>query len=138
MPSGVFKPYAGVSTAILIFTKNGNTDKIWFYEMESDGFTLDDRRSELGNGIGDIEDIIENWEKCQVNKEISPNNNDKWFWVSKDEIIKNDYNFNVSNFKETNYTEMVYDDPKDILEKILDLENEVIKDMLEIKDLMEL
>src|SRR5262249_20194239 len=70
MPSGVFKPYAGVSTAILIFVKGGKTDRVWFYKMESDGFSLDDKRDKIGDGQGDLPDIRKQWvdrEKAKKN-----------------------------------------------------------------------
>ena len=70
MPSGVFRPYAGVSTAILVFTKGGKTDRVWFYKMEADGFSLDDKRDKIGDGLGDLPDIREQWfarEKAKKN-----------------------------------------------------------------------
>ena len=70
MPAGVFKPYAGVSTAILIFTKGGKTERVWFYKMESDGFSLDDKRDKIGDGLGDLPDIRKQWfarEKAKKN-----------------------------------------------------------------------
>ena len=98
MPSGVFKPYAGVSTAILLFTKGGETDKVWFYDMTADGFSFDDKRSKIKEN--DIPDILEKWKQRHKLKE--PKKEDKWFFVSKKKIVKNsDYILNGRIYKET-------------------------------------
>ena len=78
MPGGVFKPYAGVSTAILIFTKGGKTERVWFYKMESDGYSLDDKREKIGDGLGDLPDIREKWFARDKAKKGWPNSARGW------------------------------------------------------------
>lgn len=135
MPSGVFKPYAGVSTAILIFTKGGETDKVWFYDMQSDGFSLDDKRNKLDND-GDIPDIIEKWKAIKENKDLEPAKEDKWFWVDKEKISGNDYDLSINKYKEIEYEEVVYEKPELILEKIEALEKSILQDIAVIKGMV--
>ena len=99
MPSGVFKPYAGVSTAILLFTKTGagGTDKVWFYDMKADGRTLDDKRQEIEEN--DIPDIIERYQNLE--KEEERKRTEQSFFVSKEEIVENDFNLNIPRYVDT-------------------------------------
>ncbi len=136
MPSGVFKPYAGVSTAILIFTKGGETDKVWFYDMQSDGFSLDDKRNKLDND-GDIPDIIEKWRAIKKDNTIEPTKEDKWFWVGKEEIASNEYDLSINKYKQVEYEEVVYDAPSIILERIESLEEEITQGLKELKGMLE-
>lgn len=135
MPSGVFKPYAGVSTAILIFTKGGETDKVWFYDMQSDGFSLDDKRNKLDND-GDIPDIIEKWKAIKENNNLEPAKEDKWFWVGKEEISGNDYDLSINKYKEIEYEEVVYEKPAVILSKLEELENSILQDVESLKGMV--
>ncbi len=130
MPSGVFKPYAGVSTAILIFVKGGDTEGVWFYDMQSDGYTLDDKRSKLNDG-GDLPDIVEKWKtrKQQVENKL----NSKFFYVDKKEIEEADFDLSINRYKVTDYEEVVYDDPKVILEKIEVLEEDIAAGLRELR-----
>lgn len=130
MPSGVFKPYAGVSTAVLVFTKGGVTDKVWFYDMEKDGFSLDDKRQKLQKEENDIPDIIEKWKNREIKKE--PKKGEKWFWVNKKEIIENNYDLSISRYKPIEYEEVKYEKPEVIMERVLRLEKEIEKDLDEI------
>lgn len=123
MPSGIFKPYAGVSTAILIFVKGGETDKVWFYDMESDGYTLDDKRSKVSEG-GDLPDIIEKWKKRK--EETESKRNSKFFYIDKKEIEEADFDLSINRYKIIDYEEVKYEDPKTILAKIEALEKEII------------
>jgi type I restriction enzyme M protein len=121
MPSGVFKPYAGVATAILIFTKGGETKNVWFYEMQSDGWSLDDKRSPLlksdgSRDYGDLHLIIEAYKKRNPKKET--NRTKQYFFVSKKEIEANDYDLSLSKYKEEVYEEIQYEEPKEILDKL--------------------
>lgn len=134
MPSGVFKPYAGVSTAILIFNKTdiGGTDKVWFYDMISDGYSLDDKRLEISEN--DIPDIITRFnnlenEKYRTKKEQS-------FFVDKDEIVENDYDLSMSKYQDVEYDEVYYEAPNVIMEKIQTLESEIIEAFDELKGLI--
>lgn len=135
MPSGVFKPYAGVSTAVLMFTKGGETNKVWFYDMQSDGFSLDDKRTKLEND-GDIPDIIEKWRDAKSDKTLEPSKDDKWFWVEKEDIAQNDYDLSINKYKKIEYEEVKYEKPEVILNKIEELEKDILKDVAEIKGMV--
>ncbi|MFT5876089.1 MAG: type I restriction enzyme M protein [Clostridium sp.] len=134
MPSGVFKPYAGVSTGILIFNKGGETNKVWFYDMKADGFSLDDKRNPIENN--DIPNIIESFKKCRENKDIEAKSEDKWFWIDKENIVQNDYDLSINKYKMVNYEEVEYEKPEVILSKIEVLEIDILKDIAEIKGMV--
>jgi len=111
MPSGVFKPYAGVSTAILIFVKGGQTERVWFYDMEADGYSLDDKRDKIKQS--DLQDIIQSWKERHKNQD-----NDrkaKHFFVPVEEIIEHDYDLSINRYKEIVYEEIEYDSPNEII-----------------------
>lgn len=134
MPSGVFKPYAGVSTGILIFTKTGHggTDKVWFYDMEADGYSLDDKRNPIkGN---DISDIIERFHNLE--KEADRARTEKSFFVSMDEIIKNDYDLSINKYKEIEYVPVEYPPTEEILEEINKLESEIQINLKELEEML--
>lgn len=97
MPSGVFKPYAGVSTAILIFTKGGDTENVWFYNMLDDGYSLDDKRTKK-EGYGELQDIVTQFKNRDSKKDS--NRTEKFFFVSKDEIVEEKYDLSMSKYKE--------------------------------------
>jgi type I restriction enzyme M protein len=132
MPSGVFKPYAGVSTAILLFTKGGETNNIWFYDMQNDGYSLDDKRNKIAGS--DLQDIIESYKKR--NPEKVNNRKDKHFFVSKEEIKVNDYDLSISKYKEDIYEEVVYEKPDLILYKLESIESDIKRGLAELKELM--
>jgi type I restriction enzyme M protein len=132
MPGGVFKPYAGVSTAIIIFVKGGETNRVWFYDMESDGYTLDDKRSKI-NGGGDLPDIIKKWKKRK--EEAESKRNSKFFYIDKKEIEEADFDLSISRYKITDYEEIEYEDPKIIISKIENLEKEIITGLDDLKNL---
>lgn len=123
MPSGVFKPYAGVSTAILIFTKtnNGGTDKVWFYDMQADGFSLDDKRSPIE--ANDIPDIIERFH--HLDGEESRTRKDQSFLVPVDEIRANGYDLSFNKYKEVDRVAVQQEDPHAVLDRIQTLENQI-------------
>ena len=134
MPSGVFKPYAGVSTAILVFTKGGETENVWFYEMKSDGWSLDDKRNPItkNNGerdFGDLHTIIEQFK----NPDKSTDRSQQHFLVTKKEIVDNDYDLSLSKYKEEIYEETKYEKPMVILEKLEYLETEIQTGLKELK-----
>jgi type I restriction enzyme M protein len=131
MPSGVFKPYAGVSTAVLIFTKGGSTDKVWFYDMEADGYSLDDKRTFI-DGKGDVPDILRHYHNRK--KENPTDRKAKCFFVPVREIKENGYDLSISRYKEIEYQEVQYEKPEVILNKIEKLENEILKGVAELKD----
>ncbi len=123
MPSGVFKPYAGVSTAILIFTKTGigGTDNVWFYDMEADGYSLDDKREKIEDS--DIEDIIERFNN--IENEKTRERTEKSFLVPKEEIAENNYDLSINRYKEIVYEEVEYEAPEKIVEYVRELEEEI-------------
>ncbi len=120
MPSGVFKPYAGVSTAVMLFTKTGTggTDNVWFYDMKSDGYSLDDKRAEIKDN--DIPDIVSRFKS--LDKEADHKRTDQSFTVPLKEIQDNDYDLSINRYKEIVYEEVVYDAPKDIINDIKQLD----------------
>ena len=135
MPSGVFKPYAGVSTAVLVFTKTGTggTDKVWFYDMESDGFSLDDKRADLGNN-GDIDDIVERFHN--LDKEESRDRTEKSFMVPADEIRDNKYDLSINKYKKIEYVPVEYPPTSEIIKDIEVLNDKIIEETNELKRLL--
>lgn len=135
MPSGVFKPYAGVSTAIMIFTKTGTggTDKVWFYDMKADGYSLDDKRNPIEDN--DIPDIIERFNN--LDKEVDRKRTEQSFFVDVDEIRKNDYDLSINKYKEIVYEEVEYEAPGVILERIKKLEQEITDGIEELERMIE-
>lgn len=127
MPSGVFKPYAGVSTAIVIFTKTGvgGTDQVWFYDMEADGLSLDDKRQPVPEN--DIPDLLQRWQNRD--SEQDTDRTSKAFFVPKAEIEANSYDLSINRYKEIEYEEVEYDPPRVILQKLRALEDEIRQDL---------
>ena len=134
MPSGVFKPYAGVSTAILVFTKtnNGGTDKVWFYDMKADGFSLDDKRSPVKDD--DLPDIINRFKQRDQEQERS--RTDQSFLVPFDEIKGNDWDLSINRYKEIVYEEVDYAPPAEIIAEIERLDGERSKALQMLKGLL--
>lgn len=134
MPSGVFKPYAGVSTAILIFTKTnaGGTDKVWFYDMKADGFSLDDKRSEIADN--DIPDIIQRFHHLE--QEATRERTEQSFFVPKQEIVDNGYDLSINKYKKTEYVSVEYPPTDEIIDRLLGLEEEIKTELLELKNLL--
>lgn len=134
MPSGVFKPYAGVSTAILIFTKTGHggTDKVWFYDMAADGFSLDDKRSPIDQN--DIPDIIERFH--HLNQEESRERTEKSFFVSKQEIVDNGYDLSINKYKKVEYQAVEYPPTSEILAELESLQREIDEGLKALKEML--
>jgi type I restriction enzyme M protein len=130
MPSGIFKPYAGVSTAVLFFTKGEPTEKVWFYKMESDGFSLDDKRTFI-DGKGDIPDILEHFENRENENPIDRKK--KYFFVPIKEIKEKDWDLSISKYREIEYEEIKYEKPEVLKKKILELEEDIIKGLKELE-----
>ena len=124
MPSGVFKPYAGVSTAVLVFTKtnSGGTDDVWFYKMEADGFSLDDKRTPQPEKT-DLQDIVARWNDRAT--ETDRKRTDQSFLVPKAEIAENDYDLSVNRYKQVEYKAVEYDPPEVILARLKALDGEI-------------
>jgi type I restriction enzyme M protein len=135
MPSGVFKPYAGVSTAFLLFTKtnSGGTDQVWFYDMQADGFSLDDKRSPQPDK-SDLPDILKRWKNLA--KEKSRARTDQSFFVPKAEIVANGYDLSLNRYKEVVHEIVDHDSPKKILTRLAKLEDEIAKGRKELEGLL--
>jgi type I restriction enzyme M protein len=164
LPSGVFKPYAGVSTAILFFTKtnSGGTDNVWFYDMQADGFSLDDKRvpliknveitteadiideslihgktapSELDNHkLNNIPDVLYRW--LQLSGENTRTRTEQSFNVPITEIIVNDYDLSMNRYKEVVYEEVSYDEPAVILKRIKELQASMDKGIADLEAML--
>lgn len=136
MPSGVFKPYAGVSTAIIIFTRtdSGGTDNVFFYDMEADGLSLDDKRTPIEEN--DIPDIIEKYQAFKAGKGDFSDKKTKAFSVGKDEIANNKYDLSINRYKEIAYEEVEYDPPHKILDQLEALEAEIQADLKELRGML--
>lgn len=160
MPSGVFKPYAGVSTAIIVFVKGGETERVWFYDMQADGYSLDDKRDRIETN--DLPDIVVKW-KCRgtmhraqetsrphvipdedpgsrkARTDVIPDSDresrkKKHFFVPVNEIIENNYDLSINRYKEIDYTPPEYDKPEVILGKIENIEREICNAIHALKD----
>jgi type I restriction enzyme M protein len=124
MPSGVFQPYSGVGTAVLVFVKGGSTENVWFYDMKADGYSLDQKR-DLVDGKGDIPDIIKKF-KGRAKSAQS-------ILVPFSEIKKSDYNLSISRYKNVEHEEVAYEDPELLIERVSQLEEEIAKGLQELK-----
>ncbi len=133
LPSGVFKPYAGVSTAIIIFTKGGETKNVWFYDVQADGLSLDDKRIEIDEN--DLPDTFEKWQKRDSEKDTD--RKQKNFFVPVNEIRENNYDLSISRYKEIIYEDEEYDPPKVIIGKLKEIEEEIIECINEIEGSIE-
>ena len=134
MPSGVFKPYAGVSTAVLVFTKTGagGTENVWFYDMKADGYSLDDKRSEIQDN--DIPDIIERFHNLE--KEAGRERTEQSFFVPKQEIVDNDYDLSINKYKKVEYVPVNYPPTHEIMAELRRLEKEIAEEMAELEKLL--
>ena len=134
MPSGVFKPYAGVSTAILIFTKTGHggTDKVWFYDMKADGYSLDDKRSAITEN--DIPDIIERFHN--LDKEDARERTEQSFFVPKQEIIDNGYDLSINKYKKVEYQAVEYAPTSEIIAELEELQKQIDEGLKALKEML--
>jgi type I restriction enzyme M protein len=133
MPSGVFKPYAGVSTAILYFVKDpAGTDKVWFYDMRADGFSLDDKRSPIEDN--NIPDIINRFHNFSA--EEGRERTEQSFFVTKDEISANNYDLSINKYKKTEYVSVEYPPTSEILANLRDLESQIAVAMNELEEML--
>ena len=134
MPSGVFKPYAGVSTAVLIFTKTGHggTDNVWFYDMQADGFSLDDKRSPVQEN--DIPDIVARFHDLEAEKDRQ--RTEQSFFVPKAEIVENGYDLSINKYKKTEYKPVEYPPTSQIMAELRELEMQIGEEMSKLEDLL--
>lgn len=140
LPSGVFKPYAGVSTAILIFTKGGTTEKVWFYDVEADGYSLDDKRVKVDKD--NLPNVIEQYHAYQgaVQNENSleqwQDKSQKSFFVDFTEIKANKYDLSINRYKEVVHEEQHYAPPEEILGKLVSIENEILAELKDLESML--
>jgi type I restriction enzyme M protein len=132
LPAGVFRPYAGVSTAVLMFRKGGRTDHVWFYDVQADGFSLDDKRDPVPEN--DLPDVLERWKAR--NPATDTARTAKAFFVPKADIVAQDYDLSLNRYKEVVHEEVQYDPPKVILAKLKSLEAEIAKELEELEALL--
>ena len=132
LPSGVFKPYAGVSTAIVVFTKGGKTDHVFFYDVKDDGFSLDDKRDPVSEN--DLPDALARWRKKNSKKDTD--RTAKHFMVPLKDIEAKDYDLSINRYKETSHVEVTYDPPKRIIAKLRKLEAEIAKDLDDLEGML--
>lgn len=134
MPSGVFKPYAGVSTAVLVFTKTGagGTENVWFYDMKADGFSLDDKRSEIVEN--DIPDIIRRFHN--MDQETERQRTEQSFFVSRQEIADNEYDLSINKYKKVEYVPVEYPSTAEIMAELHELEKEITAGLAELEGML--
>jgi len=134
MPSGVFKPYAGVSTAVLIFTKTaaGGTDKVWFYDMQADGFSLDDKRTPEEQN--DIPDIVARF--ANLEGEASRARTEQSFFVDKAEIVANGYDLSINKYKQVEYAPVEYPSTQEIMAELHELEMQISEGLAELEEML--
>lgn len=133
LPSGVFKPYAGVSTAILVFTRSGRTDDVFFYDVQADGLSLDDKRQQVKEN--DLPDVLFRWRHRNPAKDIDRTS--KAFFVTADEIKKNKYDLSINRYKEVVHKNETYDPPLEILGRIKTLQEELAEDATDLEALLQ-
>lgn len=132
LPAGVFKPYAGVSTAVLVYAKGGKTTDVFFYDVQADGYSLDDKRTAIDEN--DIPDVIKRWKKRSPKKDTD--RKAKAFFVPVDEIREAGYDLSLGRYKETVYEEAKYDSPKKIIARLRRLNEAEAKDLRELEGMI--
>ena len=136
LPAGVFKPYAGVSTAVLLFTKGGRTEHVWFCDVQSDGYSLDDKRQKIGPE-GDFQDVSQVpvwWQKRDPDSDID--RTAKAFFVPKEEIIQEHYDLSLTRYKEVVHEQKKTDPPKTILRRLKKVENDIATELDELEAML--
>lgn len=140
LPSGVFKPYAGVSTAILLFIKGGETDRVWFYDLAADGYSLDDKRTP--DSENDLPDLVAQYAKYRITRE-SGENTRKWndktqkaFLVERSEIVGQNYDLSINQYKKHVYVIEQHDDPRKILKALMELEKDILCELKELDGML--
>jgi type I restriction enzyme M protein len=133
LPSGVFKPYAGVSTGILVFTKGGRTDNVFFYDVEADGLSLDDKREPVEQN--DLPDCLARWKARNPKRDID--RTAKAFFVPASEIREANYDLSLGFYKSPVYQEERYDSPQIILSQMKAINDEIVRDLVELEEMLQ-
>ena len=134
LPSGVFKPYAGVSTAVLVFSKGGRTDNVFFYDLLRDGYSLDDKRVKLGPEHDDLPDCLKRWRERDSSKDRDRTQN--YFFVAAEDIRKADYDLSLIRYKDDSYRQVDYDPPAILLDRIKMLNREMNSQIEELEEML--
>jgi type I restriction enzyme M protein len=132
LPSGVFRPYAGVSTAVLVFTKGGKTDHVFFYDVEADGFSLDDRREAVNDN--DLPDALERWRKRSAKRDVD--RTAKYFMVPVKEIEAKLFDLSINRYKEAKHEQITHEPPQQIIARLRALEAEIAKDLTDLEAML--
>ena len=132
LPSGVFKPYAGVSTAILVFTKGGETEHVWFFDVQADGRSLDDKRAPVAEN--DLPAMIGRWKERDVARDVDRKS--KAFFVGVEEIRQNGYDLSINRYKEAKHEEVEHEPPREILARLRSLDAEIAEDLQALEGLL--
>jgi type I restriction enzyme M protein len=136
LPSGVFRPYAGVSSAIIIFAKGGKTGSVFFYDVESDGLTLDDKRNKIGDGRGDLPDVLAKYQQWHARVGDFGDRTAKAFEVPAAEIRESGYELAINRYKQTKHHNVTHEAPLEILERLKALESQISADLNELEELL--
>jgi type I restriction enzyme M protein len=134
LPSGVFKPYAGVSTAILVFTKGGRTDNVWFYKVERDGYSLDDKRTKLPDHQNDLPDLVGQWGERDAKKKSD--RSARHFFVPVKEIQGNRYDLSVNRYRKVAHEEIDHVPPRQLIAELNELESEIEQGLKELEGML--
>ncbi|RYH71170.1 MAG: SAM-dependent DNA methyltransferase [Alcaligenaceae bacterium] len=137
LPSGVFKPYAGVSTAIIIFAKGGKTNNVFFYDVQSDGRTLDDKRSQIGDGTGDMPDVQSKYFRWRRGESGFGDRTAQAFEVPIEEVRQQTYDLSINRYIKKDYQAEQHDDPRLILSRLISLEAEISAGLADLKEVLE-
>jgi type I restriction enzyme M protein len=132
LPSGVFKPYAGVATAVLVFTRGGKTEHTWFYQIENDGLSLDDKRQRISGS--ELPHVVAQW-KARDPKQPG-DRKAKHFFVSVQELRGKQYDLSFNRYHEAEHEEPVYEEPKVILQKLKVLEDRIQQGIMELEGIL--
>jgi type I restriction enzyme M protein len=134
LPTGVFRPYAGVSTAILIFSKGGRTDNVWFYKVERDGYSLDDKRSKLPEDQDDLPDLVKQWGQRETKKKADRSS--KHFFVPVKEIRDNNYDLSVNRYREVAHEVIDHVAPKQLISELNELESDIGEGLKKLQEMI--
>lgn len=137
LPSGVFKPYAGVSTAIIIFAKGGKTENVFFYDVQSDGRTLDDKRTEIGDGKGDLPDVLAKYKQWCEGKAVLDDRTAQAFEVPASDIRADGYDLSINRYKQQSLAAETHEEPRLILKRLEEMEAQISADLAELAGLIE-